>query len=189
MTYVAYICPRSHSVVLVHGLSGHYIDTWKSADDNDDTLWPSDFLPHYLPGVRVLSYSYNASIKGTTSPHMIRNRAHKLLQLLRDRREEGSTAFIPIIFVGHSLGGVIIKQVSIPHRRSGRQHQMLTLEAQALRIAFDNSAHYREIAISACGVVRCQVFLLLLVDPAWHANHIVPPCVDLLFNPPLLGES
>lgn len=42
-------------------------------------------------------------------------------------------AYIPIIFVGHSLGGVIVKQ--------------------ALRNAFDNPIHYKEIAISTYGVV------------------------------------
>ncbi|GAB1316533.1 hypothetical protein MFIFM68171_06743 [Madurella fahalii] len=118
-------------IVLVHGLDGHYEDTWRARDKNG-TLWPChrDFLPAYLPNCRVLSWSYNATINGL---RRIRDHALSLLVSLRDMREDENTPLRPLVFVGHSSGGVIIKQ--------------------ALRLAFNDAERYEFIAGSVCGVV------------------------------------
>lgn len=109
------------SIVLVHGLMGHYINTWKA---EDDTVWPSDLLPEALRKrteldmqtelhIRVLSFEYGGSIMGTSSQAGINDAAQHLLQCLYDKREDQRDKSRPIIFVGHSLGGVIIKRVII----------------------------------------------------------------------------
>lgn len=92
---------------------GHYIDTWKAGDD---TVWPRDLLPKALHdkrkfNIRVLSFEYGGSIRGTSSRAGISDTAHNLLQYLRDKRADQGDRYRPIIFVGHSLGGVIIKRV------------------------------------------------------------------------------
>ncbi|KAI0867934.1 hypothetical protein GGS24DRAFT_483824 [Hypoxylon argillaceum] len=111
-------------IVLVHGLMGHYINTWKA---EDDTVWPSDLLPEALRKrtdlnkrteldiqtelhIRVLSFEYGGSIMGTSSQAGINDAAQHLLQCLYDKREDQRDKSRPIIFVGHSLGGVIIKR-------------------------------------------------------------------------------
>ncbi|RYP34893.1 hypothetical protein DL767_004069 [Monosporascus sp. MG133] len=98
----------SVDIVLVHGLDGDLVETWQ-ASDSSKVFWPRDFLPNYLPDARVLSFGYNASIRGTTSDAKIRGHAASLLYLLRDKRN-GIARLRPLIFIGHSLGGAIIKQ-------------------------------------------------------------------------------
>ncbi|KAK3295426.1 uncharacterized protein B0H64DRAFT_340878, partial [Chaetomium fimeti] len=98
-------------IILVPGLGGDYIGTWK-ADDEFETVWPKDLLPlpNYIPGVRVLSFRYNTSLNGTTSDAGIRDHANDLLVwLYNDREDDESASLRPLVFVGHSLGGIIVK--------------------------------------------------------------------------------
>ncbi|KAK0645817.1 hypothetical protein B0T16DRAFT_147227 [Cercophora newfieldiana] len=95
-------------IVLVAGLGGDHIKSWQAPDG---CAWPWDLLPKHVPGIRVLSFRYNTSISGTTSKAGIRQHAKDLLWKLRDDREDDEAATLrPIIFIGHSLGGTIIKQ-------------------------------------------------------------------------------
>ncbi|KAH6636027.1 hypothetical protein F5144DRAFT_628115 [Chaetomium tenue] len=99
-------------IILVPGLGGDYIGTWQ-ADDKPGTVWPRDLLPlpNHLPDVRVVSFKYNTSLNGTTSQAGIRDHANDLLVWLSNDREDDETASLrPLVFVGHSLGGVIIKR-------------------------------------------------------------------------------
>jgi len=59
-----------------------------------------------------MTFGYNANIYGNTSIAGIRDNAMRLLAALRDKREDGYESR-PIVFVGHSLGGIIIKQVGL----------------------------------------------------------------------------
>ncbi len=96
--------------MLVHGLGGDHIKTWKA---EDKTVWPNDLLPKRLcpdHHIRVLSFEYGGSVKGTSSMAGIDDAANSLLEGLLDKRDK-STGRRPIVFVGHSLGGVIIKRV------------------------------------------------------------------------------
>ncbi|KAK0706164.1 hypothetical protein B0T26DRAFT_788792 [Lasiosphaeria miniovina] len=95
-------------IVLVAGLGGHYIKSWEAADG---CAWPWHLLPSKVHDIRVRSFRYTTTIYGTTSKAGIRAHATDLLSKLYDDREEDEAAMIrPIIFVGHSLGGIIIKQ-------------------------------------------------------------------------------
>ncbi|KAK3941281.1 protein SERAC1 [Diplogelasinospora grovesii] len=116
---------------LVHGLDGHPIRSWQ-ADDANRTVWPRDLLPTYLPKVRVLSFGYNATIRGSTSRAKIRDHARSLLQWLIDKREDDNAKMRPLVFVGHSLGGVIIKQ---PERFE-------SIDASTSGIMFFATPHY-----------------------------------------------
>lgn len=97
-------------MVLVHGFDAvddrqrGCIKTWTA---EDGTVWPRDLLPARMPEARVLCYEYNGSIKGTTSTAGTRDHAISLLQQLEYYRERKADGSKPIIFVGHSLGGVM----------------------------------------------------------------------------------
>jgi hypothetical protein len=64
-----------------------------------------------MPNIRVLTFGHYGTLKGTTSVAGIRDRAMTLLCWLEAYREGDSVVSRPIVFVGHSLGGIIIKEV------------------------------------------------------------------------------
>lgn len=96
--------------MLVHGLDSldkdqhHDLKTWTA---EDGTIWPRVLLPRCLPEARVLCYQYNGSIKGTTSVARMKDHAAGLLQSLSTRRRHRIEASRPLIWVGHSLGGLM----------------------------------------------------------------------------------
>ncbi|KAK4223460.1 hypothetical protein QBC38DRAFT_487688 [Podospora fimiseda] len=95
-------------IVLVHGLDGDPVNTWKSASGQ---VWPQTLLPEARPHTRVLSFSYNGDITQdeVVSFATIRDNSQALLTQLACRRD-GVHADRPIIFVAHCLGGLIVKQ-------------------------------------------------------------------------------
>lgn len=59
------------------------------------------------------SFHYNATLRGTSNLGKIKDHAGELLAMLQDKRREEtdvSAKLRPIVFVGHSLGGMLIKQ-------------------------------------------------------------------------------
>lgn len=93
-------------------------------DANWSPCWPGDWLPLDCPGVRVIAVNY------TTDPYLWRpvwitkrNRSS-----LVDRAREMSDLLIakgvgrghPIVWVGHSKGGIFIKQILVDAWESGR---------------------------------------------------------------------
>ncbi|GAB1316536.1 DUF676 domain-containing protein (Fragment) [Madurella fahalii] len=102
--------PATLDLVLVHGLNGDRIKTWMH--EGSKVFWPRDLLPKQQPLTRVLSFGFNADIYGNTSTAGIRGNARALLSRLCDEREDldGSDNGRPIVFVAHSLGGLIVKQ-------------------------------------------------------------------------------
>lgn len=75
-------------------------------------FWPADFLPKDIPNARILTYGYKADI---VSGFFQANNKNSLSQHSRDlsvKLEREIENQHPIIFVAHSLGGIIIKDVS-----------------------------------------------------------------------------
>ncbi|KAK0620578.1 hypothetical protein B0T14DRAFT_457672 [Immersiella caudata] len=150
-------------IVFVHGLQGHPERTWRHDDGESsqdlpassssapfskrrrmdgnpsrDTnltraiFWPKDLLPRYCPAARILTFGYDSVItrgylsvdRGSIFSHS-RDLLHELLR----HRVNGRC----IIFVAHSLGGIIVKEV--------------------LRRSDSRIAEHRDILTSTTGVV------------------------------------
>lgn len=63
--------------------------------------------------VRVLLFGYNSNIAFETSILGVREQAENLLNRLKLKRRDAPDR--PIAFVAHSLGGIVVKQVSSPN--------------------------------------------------------------------------
>ena len=94
------------SIVFVHGLQGHATRTWATSN----LCWPKDLLPQNVPCARVLTFGYNALVTNEPPPQ-IRDLAKCLLDSLSIDRRLNKAGSRPLIFVAHSLGGLIVKRV------------------------------------------------------------------------------
>lgn len=73
-------------------------------------------LPAHMKRSRILTFSYNAAVTalfGKTSSDRIMQHAHTLVAELVADRELENAAERPIIFICYSLGGIIVKRVSL----------------------------------------------------------------------------
>ncbi|KAH0536549.1 hypothetical protein FGG08_006579 [Glutinoglossum americanum] len=122
------------SIVAVHGLGGDWERTWT---DENGKLWLRDFLPSQLPSSRIMSYGYNSATAFSKATTDITDEAGMLLDRLSGERLNQQERTRPIIFVAHSLGGIVVKKAS------------------ALILAHERSRHYADIL----GSVRGCVFL------------------------------
>jgi pimeloyl-ACP methyl ester carboxylesterase len=109
---VAVPAEPSASVLLVHGLGGHAYDTWRCDTSKrwhaDKTFWPR-WLVDEDPTLAVYTISHNAPVSRFhgTALHFTDQATGILMTLLT----EPALASGPLILIGHSLGGLIIKQL------------------------------------------------------------------------------
>ncbi|PKX92170.1 LipA and NB-ARC domain protein [Aspergillus novofumigatus IBT 16806] len=103
-------------IVFVHGLNGHPYNTWSTKEP--PIFWPADLLPSLLEPckVRILTYGYNANVTAFTdgaSKDHIHQHAETLASTLAANRNLRHCPDRPIIFVCHSLGGLVVKRALI----------------------------------------------------------------------------
>ncbi|KAF8521436.1 hypothetical protein BU17DRAFT_64929 [Hysterangium stoloniferum] len=108
-------------IVAIHGFDGHREESW-TADNGK--LWLRDFLPHTIPTARILSYGYDAYTNSSLSEQTLHGHAQDFLAKLSMSRETGETKDRPIIFISHSLGGIILKSALIEANVAHEGHLM-----------------------------------------------------------------
>ncbi|KAK3371504.1 hypothetical protein B0T24DRAFT_706512 [Lasiosphaeria ovina] len=85
-----------------------------NSDRNKEVYWPRDLLPETVDGARVLTFGYNASVRhrseGSGDHNTVYGFAWELLCCLGDAREQEGATHRPLLFVAHSLGGIIAKE-------------------------------------------------------------------------------
>ncbi|KAJ8126824.1 hypothetical protein O1611_g6814 [Lasiodiplodia mahajangana] len=96
-------------IIAVTGLAGHAFGSWASSDK---VMWLRDYVPDFAPKARVLTYGYDSRITGPdTSISKLSDLSQTFVQMLIDMRDKDTREQRPIIFIGHSLGCMIIKKV------------------------------------------------------------------------------
>ncbi|KAK2020925.1 hypothetical protein LX32DRAFT_605626 [Colletotrichum zoysiae] len=107
-----------HSIIAVHGLNprskkdaDHAWDTWRTPSGPAGRLWLRDDLPQHIPNSRIFLYQYNATAVYGRDRATFVDKANELLEGIRVEREDAESR--PILFLGHSMGGLLIKQALI----------------------------------------------------------------------------
>ncbi|KAL3660545.1 hypothetical protein V7S43_014300 [Phytophthora oleae] len=119
-------------VVFVHGLRGHPFGTWRTDMSNklkgNNDVWPDVLLAKDLQrsnvSARLVTLGYEAGMVSWSSPWpslTLQERARVMLSALyaanigRDRRHPGTPAR-PVVFITHSMGGLLTKKMLLIER-------------------------------------------------------------------------
>ncbi|CAF3451038.1 unnamed protein product [Fusarium graminearum] len=123
-------------IVAVHGLDGHWKRSWTATNN---AFWLQDLLPVEIPCARIFSYSHDSRTRGSETPldWDISDHATALLTTLSTERRLTQTERNPILFIGHSLGGIILKAA--------------LLKAELARVG--HLEHFKAIKLSTYAVV------------------------------------
>ncbi|RHZ43372.1 LipA and NB-ARC domain protein [Aspergillus thermomutatus] len=95
-------------LVAIHGLNGDPMHTWTHTETA--VMWLRDLLPAAIPDIRIMTFGYNARFKNFTAQQDLRSISLKLLAELVDLRTTEDEKSRPIVFVCHSLGGIVAKK-------------------------------------------------------------------------------
>ncbi|KAI1274336.1 hypothetical protein F5Y07DRAFT_390609 [Xylaria sp. FL0933] len=95
-------------LVAVCGLGIHAFQTWKSSISEE--MWLRDYLPTDIPNSRIILYGYNTKLQTSQSKQSIGDLGDMLMENLTSFRQATATSQRPIVFIGHSLGGLVIKE-------------------------------------------------------------------------------
>ncbi|KAK5625580.1 hypothetical protein RRF57_001296 [Xylaria bambusicola] len=102
-------------IVFIHGLTGHREQTWTG---KYGTFWPKDLLPKDIPNARILTWGYDADIVHFFNKHSKKELNDHSSQLCADLAAPDR----PIIFVVHSLGGVVCENALVLATINAEQH-------------------------------------------------------------------
>ncbi|KAL8372110.1 hypothetical protein RB595_001754 [Gaeumannomyces hyphopodioides] len=96
-------------------ISGFLSPTFKPRKKYRDVYWPQKLLPETAPSARVMTFGYDTNIKhrfwGQISKSSVYDISRDLLVSLTSSRASGTADSRPLIFIAHSLGGIVVKEL------------------------------------------------------------------------------
>ncbi|KAM5354693.1 hypothetical protein ACJ41O_001340 [Fusarium nematophilum] len=128
-------------IVFVHGLTGNRETTW--TDSSSRVFWPAQFLKNDVPKTRIATFGYGADVVHLwtmASQNRIRNHALNLVNALVQLRERTVTETRPILFVTHSLGGLVFEDAMLASRNSAEAH-LQRISASTYGVCFLGTPH------------------------------------------------
>ncbi|KAJ4419054.1 hypothetical protein N0V82_005177 [Gnomoniopsis sp. IMI 355080] len=96
-------------VLAVSGLGSHPFGSFVNKEDAN--MWLADDLPKDLPTARVMIYGYESRLQGNNSVMQLDDLANSLRIVLRQLLESEDSK--SILLIGHSLGGLLIKEALV----------------------------------------------------------------------------
>ncbi|KAN0113271.1 Alpha/Beta hydrolase fold [Hyaloscypha variabilis] len=138
--------PRSAivDIVFVHGLTGNAYTTWLYNHGKTKVYWPYDLLQKDLPDARILAFGYDADITsfwGPASSNRVGNHAEDMLGDLSHLRASTDTEHRKLIFVMHSLGG-LVTQYALNLSNCSPEVDIQSIEKHTVGLAFLGTPHH-----------------------------------------------
>lgn len=134
--------PHDADIIFAHGLTGNRNTTFTHR--LEDVPWPKTVLPLSIPSARLLTFGYDAHpgrAGHRTSHNKLRDHAQNFVHELSTRRRDSSTLTKPIIFVGHSMGGLLIKAALTFASDAGRSSSEYAIVSSTIGIIFMGTPH------------------------------------------------
>ncbi|CAJ2506600.1 Uu.00g077860.m01.CDS01 [Anthostomella pinea] len=130
---------RAVDILFVHGLGGTSLQTWCHGRDLDN-LWPERWLPFEagFETARIITYGYNAHFSSTKDQASLAIGDFANDLLFRMKYEElgkHRLGEVPIIFVVHSMGGLVFKKAFIHGLLNRDFHDMMAMVTSVLFLA------------------------------------------------------
>lgn len=97
-------------MIAITGLAGHAFGSWSTATQR---MWLRDFLPRDIPQARILLYGYDSRIVNSQSRSILADFSSNFIVKFNAMRAQSHSENRPVIFIGHSLGCLMIKEVLI----------------------------------------------------------------------------
>ncbi|CAN9243604.1 unnamed protein product [Alternaria alternata] len=178
-------------IVAVHGLNGHCEKTWTAGNGIDSVNWLRDLLPHDLPNARILSWGYDANTHSGSrvSCQYLFDHARTLVSDLCLERQITETSKRPIIFVAHSLGGIIVKSALIHSdaARRGALEEHRAVKLSTYGILFMGTPHQGGSGV-ALGKLMVNVASLGQYGPI-SSDFVTKFAFEEYATPTVLGKS
>ncbi|MCJ1431234.1 hypothetical protein MMC27_000585 [Xylographa pallens] len=109
-------------------------------EDNKDVFWPIDLLSTECPNARIMTWGYDSHVShffgGPANQTNLSGHAKDLLYGLDRKRDVGHK----IIFVAHSLGGIIVKEV-LRRSASDEEERLRDIASSTHAIIFLGTPH------------------------------------------------
>ncbi|GAW20388.1 hypothetical protein ANO14919_098940 [Xylariales sp. No.14919] len=111
MTTLNDVDPLSHryDCIAISGLASHPFASWQPKGSDKTFMWIRDALPKQLHGVRSVIYGYETKLVKSQTFERITDLASKLIAILTTYGW-GSRCLKPIVFLAHSLGGLVLRE-------------------------------------------------------------------------------
>lgn len=101
------------SVYAIHGLGSDPASTWNNSKNGTNVCWLKDLLPKVpgLTNIKVTMVNHQSHWSEDAANMQFEDHARTLLdEIERVRHDEGAECR-PIVFIAHSFGGLLLKQV------------------------------------------------------------------------------
>ncbi|KAL8283013.1 hypothetical protein RB600_006154 [Gaeumannomyces tritici] len=80
----------------------------------EEVYWPAELAPQTIPDSRIFTYGYDTNIRywsrGLISGKTVYDHAWDMLCRVEEHRRGTGEASRPLLFIAHSLGGIIVKE-------------------------------------------------------------------------------
>ncbi|XP_071090871.1 protein SERAC1-like [Haliotis cracherodii] len=166
-------------VVFVHGIMGGPFKTWRQKDvtrrdqsdvtrrDQSETpqsmCWPKDWLARDCPNTRLLTVEYDTHVS-EWYVHCPYNKESRTVEMrgrsLLEKLHKAGVGSRPVIWVGHSMGGLLVKQMLALAQTEPR---LQSLAEQTRGVVFYSVPHRGS----------------TLADTSNHAWYLIYPSVEL----------